>query len=158
MYPTGYTRGYGDDVEQIGIRQLRAEVAAQVRRAGDGERTFFPLALHVTVRGVDAVFDGGLRRFVCFLGAFACGRDRGLRGLTLDLILAAGVVSAIVGVPQAIGGITPLVLLQCLGLAVLLPVIPFACRQPPFPTRGPRLLLNELATTIGLGARIRHGL
>lgn len=33
-----------------------------------------------------------------FLGAFACGRDRGLRGLTLDLILAAGVVSALVAV------------------------------------------------------------
>ncbi|MBL8767154.1 MAG: O-antigen ligase family protein, partial [Planctomycetes bacterium] len=33
-----------------------------------------------------------------FLGAFACGRDRGQRGLTLDLILAAGVVSAFVAV------------------------------------------------------------
>jgi tetratricopeptide (TPR) repeat protein len=33
-----------------------------------------------------------------FLGAFAGGRDRGMRGLTLDLILAAGVVSAFVAV------------------------------------------------------------
>ncbi|MFN8167730.1 MAG: EamA family transporter [Candidatus Nanopelagicales bacterium] len=52
-------------------------------------------------------------------------RFSGIEGLAISIPVAA-VVSAIVGVPQAIGGITPLVLLQCVGLAVLLPVIPFA--------------------------------
>jgi inner membrane transporter RhtA len=52
-------------------------------------------------------------------------RFNGIEGLAISIPVAA-VVSAIVGVPQAIGGITPLVLLQCVGLAVLLPVIPFA--------------------------------
>ena len=52
-------------------------------------------------------------------------RFSGMEGLAISIPVAA-VVSAIVGVPQAIGAITPTVLLQCVGLAVLLPVIPFA--------------------------------
>ena len=52
-------------------------------------------------------------------------RFSGMEGLSISIPVAA-VVSAIVGVPQAIGAITPTVLLQCVGLAVLLPVIPFA--------------------------------
>jgi inner membrane transporter RhtA len=52
-------------------------------------------------------------------------RFSGIEGLAFSIPVAA-VVSAIVGVPQAIGSITPTILLQSVALALLLPVIPFA--------------------------------
>lgn len=52
-------------------------------------------------------------------------RFSGIEGLAFSIPVAA-VVSAIVGVPQSIGSITPTILLQCVALALLLPVIPFA--------------------------------
>jgi inner membrane transporter RhtA len=52
-------------------------------------------------------------------------RFQGIEGLAISIPVAAA-LSAIVGVPQAMGSITPVLLLQCVGLALLLPVIPFA--------------------------------
>jgi inner membrane transporter RhtA len=49
----------------------------------------------------------------------------GLKGLAITIPIAA-VVSAFIGVPQAWGHITPVILLQSFGLALLMPVIPFA--------------------------------
>lgn len=52
-------------------------------------------------------------------------RFSGLQGLALTMPVAA-VVAAIVGVPQAIGGLTWQVLAVGVALALLLPIIPFA--------------------------------
>jgi len=49
----------------------------------------------------------------------------GLQGLALTMPVAA-LTTAVIGVPQAIGGITPAVLAAAIGLAVLLPIVPFA--------------------------------
>ena len=49
----------------------------------------------------------------------------GLKGLAITIPVAA-VVSALVGVPQAWGHITPAILIQSFGLALLMPVLPFA--------------------------------
>ncbi|WP_035764938.1 EamA family transporter [Arthrobacter sp. H20] len=52
-------------------------------------------------------------------------RFTGIASLSLTVPIAAA-VSALVGIPQAVGHITPGVLAAALGLAVLLPVLPFA--------------------------------
>lgn len=52
-------------------------------------------------------------------------RFSGLEGLAITIPIAA-IVATVVGLPQAWGHITPTVLLQAIGLAILLPVIPFA--------------------------------
>jgi inner membrane transporter RhtA len=52
-------------------------------------------------------------------------RFAGIGGLSLTIPVAAA-TAAVVGVPQAAGHLTPGVLLAALGLAVLLPVLPFA--------------------------------
>jgi inner membrane transporter RhtA len=52
-------------------------------------------------------------------------RFSGISGLSLTIPVAA-VTAAVMGVPQAAGHLTPGVLLAALGLAVLLPVLPFA--------------------------------
>lgn len=52
-------------------------------------------------------------------------RFSGLGGLTLTIPVAA-VTAAVVGVPRALGHLTPETLLAAAGLAVLLPVLPFA--------------------------------
>ncbi|PVE19506.1 EamA family transporter [Arthrobacter sp. Bz4] len=52
-------------------------------------------------------------------------RFNGIASLSLTVPIAA-VAAAVVGVPQAIGHITPGILAAALGLAVLLPVLPFA--------------------------------
>ncbi len=70
------------------------------------------------------------------IGAFAWGayilltqrigdQVAGLKGLALTIPIAA-LVSALIGVPQALGGLTWQVLLASVGLAVLLPVLPFS--------------------------------
>ena len=51
-------------------------------------------------------------------------RFAGLQGLAITIPVAA-IATTVVGLPEAWGHITPLVLVQSLGLAVLLPVIPF---------------------------------
>lgn len=53
------------------------------------------------------------------------GRFRGV-GLLAMTIPVAAVTAAIIGVPQAVGHLSPGILLAALGLAVLLPVLPFA--------------------------------
>jgi inner membrane transporter RhtA len=52
-------------------------------------------------------------------------RFSGLQGLAITIPVAALAATA-VGLPQAWGHVTPLVLLQAVGLAILLPVIPFS--------------------------------
>jgi inner membrane transporter RhtA len=52
-------------------------------------------------------------------------RFQGLEGLAITIPVAA-IAASVVGLPQAWGNITPTVLLQAVGLAILLPVIPFA--------------------------------
>ncbi|MEZ5185480.1 MAG: EamA family transporter [Candidatus Nanopelagicales bacterium] len=51
-------------------------------------------------------------------------RFSGIDGLAITIPVAA-MVATVVGLPQAWGNITPLVVLQVIGLALLLPVIPF---------------------------------
>jgi inner membrane transporter RhtA len=38
----------------------------------------------------------------------------------------AAIATTVIGLPQAWGNVTPLVILQAIGLAILIPVIPFA--------------------------------
>lgn len=52
-------------------------------------------------------------------------RFTGIRGLTMTLPIAAA-ATAVVGVPQASGHLTPGVIATAFGLAVLMPVLPFA--------------------------------
>ncbi len=52
-------------------------------------------------------------------------RFAGIQGLSITIPIAA-VTAAVVGVPQAIGSITPMTLLTAFGLAILLPLLPFA--------------------------------
>ena len=52
-------------------------------------------------------------------------RYQGVQALALTIPVAA-VVTAVIGVPQAVGGLTPNVLLIAAGLALLMPVLPFA--------------------------------
>lgn len=52
-------------------------------------------------------------------------RFSGLDGLAITIPVAA-IAASVVGIPQAWGNITPTVILQSIGLALLLPVIPFA--------------------------------
>ncbi|MFM7014593.1 MAG: EamA family transporter [Actinomycetota bacterium] len=52
-------------------------------------------------------------------------RFSGIKGLAITTPIAA-LTASLVGVPQAIGQITPQVMLIALGLALLIPVIPFA--------------------------------
>ncbi len=52
-------------------------------------------------------------------------RFSGLDGLAVTIPVAA-LAASVVGIPQAWGHITPMVVLQAIGLAILLPVIPFA--------------------------------
>lgn len=52
-------------------------------------------------------------------------RFSGISGLAITIPISA-VTAAIIGVPQAVGNITPELLLATLGLAILLPVLPYA--------------------------------
>lgn len=49
----------------------------------------------------------------------------GLQGLASSITVAA-LLATPVGAPAALAGLTPLIALQCLGLAVLLPLLPYA--------------------------------
>lgn len=52
-------------------------------------------------------------------------RFSGISGLAITIPISA-ITAAFIGVPQAIGNITPELLLATLGLAILLPVLPYA--------------------------------
>ena len=52
-------------------------------------------------------------------------RFSGLDGLAITIPVAA-LAASVVGIPQAWGHITPMIIIQSIGLAILLPVIPFA--------------------------------
>ncbi|MDP4586315.1 MAG: EamA family transporter, partial [Microbacteriaceae bacterium] len=51
-------------------------------------------------------------------------RGSGLRALSITIPVAA-IAATFVGLPEVWGNITPLIAIQALGLAVLMPVIPF---------------------------------
>jgi inner membrane transporter RhtA len=51
-------------------------------------------------------------------------RFSGIDGLAITIPIAA-IAASVVGLPQAWGHITPMVVVQAIGLALLLPVIPF---------------------------------
>jgi inner membrane transporter RhtA len=86
-------------------------------------------------------------------------RFPGLGGLSLTIPIAA-VVTAVVGVPQARGHLTPSVLAMAAGLAVLLPVLPFALEllalRRMTPTAFGTLMALEPAFGLLLGLLVLH--
>ena len=107
-----------------------------------------------------------------FAGLAACGwasyivltqrigdRYAGIGGLSLTVPIAA-VTAAVVGIPQAAGQIDARVLLAALGLALLLPVIPFALEMLALrhmtPTAFGTLMALEPAFGVLLGLVVLH--
>lgn len=88
-------------------------------------------------------------------------RFTGIRALSLTIPVAA-VTAAIAGVPQAVGRITPLVLLAAVGLALLLPVLPFALEMLALrhmkPAAFGTLMALEPAFGVVLGVLVLHQL
>lgn len=86
-------------------------------------------------------------------------RFSGISGLALTVPIAA-VTAAVVGVPQAAGHITPGVLAAAAGLAVLLPVLPFALEMIALRRMTPAafgtLMALEPAFGVLLGLLILH--
>ncbi|MGN6744085.1 MAG: EamA family transporter [Amnibacterium sp.] len=86
-------------------------------------------------------------------------RFTGIRALSLTIPVAA-VTAAIVGVPEAVGRITPLVLLAAVGLALLLPVLPFALEMLALRRMQPAafgtLMALEPALGVLLGLLVLH--
>lgn len=86
-------------------------------------------------------------------------RYAGIGGLSLTIPIAAA-TAAIVGVPQAIGHLSVSVLVAALGLALLLPVIPFALEMLALrhmtPTAFGTLMALEPAFGVLLGLVVLH--
>jgi inner membrane transporter RhtA len=83
----------------------------------------------------------------------------GLGGLSITVPIAA-VTAATIGIPQAAGHITPAILLAAAGLALLLPVLPFALellalREMTMPAFG-TLMALEPAIGVILGLLVLH--
>jgi inner membrane transporter RhtA len=81
----------------------------------------------------------------------------GLEGLSITIPIAA-VTSALVGVPQALGHVTPAIVLAAIGLAVLQPLLPFsleliALRRLTTATFG-TLMALEPAVGMAIGALV----
>ncbi|MHA7277688.1 EamA family transporter [Arthrobacter sp. Hz1] len=81
-------------------------------------------AVNLTGVGFAALAAGGWAAYILLTQRIG-DRFTGIGALSLTIPIAA-VTAAIVGIPQAVGHITPGVLAASLGLAVLLPVLPFA--------------------------------
>jgi inner membrane transporter RhtA len=86
-------------------------------------------------------------------------RFSGLGGLSLTVPIAA-IAAAVVGVPQAVGAITPQLLLAAIGLALLLPVLPYALEllalRRMTPTAFGTLMALEPAIGLVLGLVVLH--
>jgi inner membrane transporter RhtA len=86
-------------------------------------------------------------------------RFTGLDGLSLTMPVAAA-TAAVVGVPQAAGHITPGVIAAALGLALLLPVLPFALEMTALrhmtPAAFGTLMALEPAIGVVLGLVVLH--
>lgn len=86
-------------------------------------------------------------------------RFTGIGTLSLTVPIAAG-TAAIVGIPQAAGHITPAILAAAAGLAILLPVLPFALEllalRRMTPTAFGTLMAVEPALGVLLGLLILH--
>ncbi|HPX36754.1 MAG TPA: EamA family transporter [Mycobacterium sp.] len=86
-------------------------------------------------------------------------RFSGLNGLSLTMPIAA-VTAAVVGIPQAHNHITPAVLATAVGLAVLLPVLPFALEMTALrhmtPSAFGTLMALEPAIGVVLGLIVLH--
>jgi inner membrane transporter RhtA len=86
-------------------------------------------------------------------------RFTGIRALSLTIPVAA-VTAAVAGIPEAAGRVTPLVLLAAVGLALLLPVLPFALEMLALrrmqPTAFGTLMALEPAFGVLLGLLVLH--
>ncbi len=86
-------------------------------------------------------------------------RFSGLNGLSLTIPVAAA-TAAVVGVPQAAGHITASVIAAAIGLAVLLPVLPFALEMTALrhmkPAAFGTLMALEPAIGVALGLLVLH--
>jgi inner membrane transporter RhtA len=86
-------------------------------------------------------------------------RFTGVRALSLTIPVAAA-TAAVAGIPQAVGHLTPPVLLAAVGLALLLPVLPFALEMLALrhmqPTAFGTLMALEPAIGVVLGALVLH--
>jgi len=86
-------------------------------------------------------------------------RFTGITGLSLTIPIAA-LTAAAVGIPQAAGNITPEVILIAIGLAVLLPVLPFALEMLALrrmtPSAFGTLMAVEPAIAVILGLIVLH--
>ena len=86
-------------------------------------------------------------------------RFSGLNGLSLTIPVAAA-TAAVVGVPQAAGHITASVIAAAIGLAILLPVLPFALEMTALrhmkPAAFGTLMALEPAIGVALGLLVLH--
>lgn len=86
-------------------------------------------------------------------------RFAGIKGLSITIPIAA-VAAAVAGVPEAAGHITAGTLVAAAGLAVLLPVLPFACEMLALrrmtPTAFGTLMALEPAIGVVLGLVVLH--
>ena len=86
-------------------------------------------------------------------------RFTGIRSLSLTIPIAA-IVAAVVGVPQAVGSLTWGIVAAAVGLAVLLPVLPFALEMLALrhltPTAFGTLMALEPAFGVLLGLLVLH--
>ncbi|WP_190273531.1 EamA family transporter, partial [Crystallibacter crystallopoietes] len=86
-------------------------------------------------------------------------RFTGIGALSLTIPIAAG-MAAVVGIPQAVGNLTPGVLAAAAGLAILLPVLPFALEMLALRRMTPMafgtLMALEPAFGVVLGLLVLH--
>jgi len=118
--------------------QFLGPLAVGVFRAKSGRQALWPLLALVGVvaltkpwtgtldlLGVGCALLAGLGWALYIVLTQAAGdRVSGLRALAITVPVAA-IAATFVGLPEAWGHITPLIAIQALGLAVLMPVIPF---------------------------------
>lgn len=77
-------------------------------------------------------------------------RFTGLGGLSITVPIAAA-TAAVIGIPQAVGHLTPQVLLVAAGLALLLPVLPFALELLALRRMTPTAFGTLMAVEPGIG-------
>jgi inner membrane transporter RhtA len=86
-------------------------------------------------------------------------RFAGLSGLAMTIPVAA-CTAAIIGIPQAAGHLTPAVVAACVGLAILLPVVPYSFEllalRRMTPTAFGTLMALEPAIGVVLGLLVLH--
>lgn len=118
--------------------QFLGPLAVGVIRAKSGRQALWPLLALVGVVAITQPWTGTVDllgvgfallaalgwAFYIVLTQAAGDRVSGLRALSITIPVAA-IAATFVGLPEAWGHITPLIAIQALGLAILMPVIPF---------------------------------